>query len=166
MIRPATAADLPAVDRLFRQSFADTFGHLYAPADLAAFFARFTPGAWAAEFQDPAYFFAIAQDADGPAGFCKLGPRTFPATPDGPMVELRQLYLLDRAKGTGAADALLRWAINTARDRGAAELWLSVYVDNHRARRFYEKRGFVDRGRYSFMVGSHEDEDRMMRLRL
>ena len=39
MIRNATAADLPAIDHVFRQSFGDTFGHLYAPHDLADFLA-------------------------------------------------------------------------------------------------------------------------------
>ena len=45
-------------------------------------------------------------------------------------------------------------------------MWLSVYVDNHRARRFYARNGFEDRGRYAFMVGAHADEDRLMRRML
>jgi RimJ/RimL family protein N-acetyltransferase len=40
---------------------------------------------------------------------------------------------------------------------------LSVYVDNHRARRFYERHGFEPVGRYDFMVGSHADEDLILR---
>jgi len=164
-VRDATAADLPAIDAIFRASFAATFGHLYQPADLAAFLARFTPEAWAAEFAQ-GHDFRIAEDVRGPFGYCKLGPLTLPATPSGPALELRQLYLLDRGKGTGAAQALMDWAIATARARGAGELWLSVYVDNHRARRLYERYGFEDRGPYAFMVGDHADEDRMMRLAL
>ena len=35
--RDATAADLPAIDRVFRTSFCETFAHLYRPEDLAAF---------------------------------------------------------------------------------------------------------------------------------
>ena len=34
--RDATPADAAALDALFRASFTTTFGHLYAPADLAA----------------------------------------------------------------------------------------------------------------------------------
>lgn len=164
--RPATAADLCAIDTIFRESFTATFGHLYSAENLVAFLTRFTPEAWAAEFADPAHAFRIAEDAQGPFGYCKLGPLTLPATPGGPAVELRQLYLLERGKGSGAAQALMEWAIATARDRGAAELWLSVYIDNHRAKRFYERYGFEDRGPYAFMVGDHEDEDRLMRLKL
>ena len=41
-----------------------------------------------------------------------------------------------------------------------------MYVDNHRARRFYERYGFEAVGRYTFMVGNHADEDHLMRLGL
>jgi ribosomal protein S18 acetylase RimI-like enzyme len=43
---------------------------------------------------------------------------------------------------------------------------LSVYIDNHRARRFYERYGFEEVGRYAFPVGGTIDDDRIMRLAL
>lgn len=162
--RDAVAADLPAVDALFRASFAATFAHLYAPADLAAFFAQFTPAAWAAELAQPDLSIRLAIRDGEPVGFAKLSAPTLPVTPAGPARELRQLYLAEDAKGMGIGDALLGWAIERARAEGASELFLSVYVDNHRAHRLYERYGFEDIGRYSFMVGRHEDEDRLMRL--
>jgi len=55
------------------------------------------------------------------------------------------------------------WALDEARRRGAKELYLTVYVDNHRARRLYERYGFAVVGRYDFMVGGHADEDLIMR---
>ncbi|WP_313536177.1 GNAT family N-acetyltransferase [Sphingomonas sp.] len=164
--RDATPADAAAIDALFRESFQATFAHLYAPADLATFLDKFTVAGWAEEIADPAFAFRVVEDAAGIAGYCKLGPISLPAKPQGPAIELRQLYLLDRAKGSGAAQALMDWALATARARDAAELWLSVYIDNHRAKRFYQRYGFEDRGPYAFMVGNHADEDRLMRLAL
>lgn len=164
--RDATPADASAIDDVFRESFKATFAHLYAREDLASFLDRFTVEGWAAEIADPAFAFRVLEDADGIVGYCKLGPISLPATPEGPAIELRQLYLLERAKGSGAAQALMDWALATARARGATELWLSVYIDNHRAKRFYERYGFEDRGPYAFMVGNHADEDRLMRLAL
>ncbi len=35
--------------------------------------------------------------------------------------------------------------------------------DMQRARRFYERWGFIAEGRYAFMVGNHADEDVVMR---
>ena len=60
----------------------------------------------------------------------------------------------------------MRWVIATAKARGAEDLYLSVFVDNHRARRFYERYGFTFVGTYAFMVGTHADEDHVMRLPL
>lgn len=164
--RDATPADLPAIDALFRASFVATFGHLYAPADLAAFLGGFTPAAWAAELAQPDLAIRLAERDGQAIGFAKVSDPTLPVTPAGPALELRQLYLADTAKGTGVAAVLMGWVLAEARRRGAGELFLSVYIDNQRARRFYERHGFVDIGPYRFMVGSHADEDRLMRLSL
>lgn len=164
--RDASAADLPAIDRLFRESFVATFGHLYRAEDLADFLAMFTPQTWAGEFSEGGLTFRLAEDADGLAGFAKISNLTLPAQTSARTTELRQLYLYERAKGSGAAQALMDWAVASARARGSEELWLSVYVDNHRAKRFYARNGFEDQGPYSFMVGTHADEDRLMRLAL
>jgi len=161
--RDGTADDLTAIEALFRKSFTATFGHLYAPEDLAAFLAKSTPEAWAEEFAQPALAFRLAIDAQGLAGFAKVGALELPADTQAPSLELRQLYLEERAKGSGAAQALMDWVIDTAHARAASEIWLSVYIDNHRAKRFYERYGFEDRGPYAFMVGNHVDEDRLMR---
>jgi GNAT superfamily N-acetyltransferase len=89
-----------------------------------------------------------------------------PVEVSGNAIELRQLYLLHEWRGAGAAKALMDWAIAEARGRSADELYLTVYVDNVRARRFYERYGFVEVGPYKFMVGEQADEDIIMRLPL
>jgi ribosomal protein S18 acetylase RimI-like enzyme len=58
------------------------------------------------------------------------------------------------------------WVIASARARGAARIVLSVYVDNHRAKRFYERYGFREIGKYEFRVGDHIDDDRIWSLDL
>jgi RimJ/RimL family protein N-acetyltransferase len=45
-------------------------------------------------------------------------------------------------------------------------MFLSVFIDNHRARRFYARYGFEEVGRYDFMVGTHADHDLILRLKL
>ena len=164
--RDGSAADIAAIDRIFRQSFCDTFAHLYRNEDLQAFLGKFTPEAWAEEIGSPDYSFRLAE-ADGEAvGYAKIGPSTLPVEQAGPSVELRQLYILRRWHGSGIAAALMDWALDEARRRGACELLLTVYTDNHRAKRFYGRYGFKEVGPYAFMVGSQADEDIIMRLRL
>ena len=99
-------------------------------------------------------------------GYAKLGPPHLPFEPRGEAAELRQLYVVEEMKGQGVAHELIGWVIERARDRRADYLYLSVFTDNHRARRFYEKYGFEPEGTYAFMVGTHADEDIVMRLEL
>ncbi|HWK37084.1 GNAT family N-acetyltransferase [Sphingomonas sp.] len=161
--RDAGVADIPAIDALFRASFVGTFGHLYPPEDLTAFLAKYTAQAWADDLTQADLRIRLAEEDGAAIGFAKVSDITLPVTPAGPALELRQLYLLEGAKGRGVADALMHWAIDQAKGRGAEELFLSVYVDNHRGKRFYARYGFEDVGAYTFMVGSHADEDRLMR---
>jgi ribosomal protein S18 acetylase RimI-like enzyme len=159
-------ADAAAIGAVFRESFVATFGHLYAQDDLAAFLGGFSEAGWRAELGDPAFAFRLAEEGGRAAGYVKLGPTSLPHVAPGPAIELRQFYLLPDWQGRGVATGLMGWALEEARARGAADLYLSVYVDNHRARRFYERYGFATVGPYAFMVGNHADEDRVMRLTL
>lgn len=162
--RDATADDLAEIDRLYRNEFRATFGHLYSDGNFAAFMARLTPEAWAAEFHDPRYAFRLAELDGRIIGYCKIGPMDLPveAAGDGAR-ELHQIYLGEAAKGTGVANALMQWSYEKARTLGGDTLYLSVFTENHRARRFYERHGFVEVGPYEFMVGDHVDADIIMK---
>jgi len=164
--RPAALDDAPTIDALFRQGFVDTFGTLYDPKDLAAFFEDFTQETWRSELADPDLAFRLAEDGGVPAGFAKISSVTLPVEPAGPAAELRQLYVMKPWHGTGVAQTLMDWVVGEATGRGAAELYLSVFTDNHRAKRFYGRNGFEEVGPYIFMVGSHADQDIIMRRNL
>jgi len=165
--RDAVAADGPELAAMARRSFTDTFGALYRQEDLAAFLDQtFGTSGLPADLTDPAYRVRVATEDDRIVGYCKVGPVTFPGEwPDNAM-ELHQLYILGDHHGAGLAPVLMDWALDTMRGLGASEVILSVYIDNHRARRFYERYGFEEIGQYVFKVGDHEDDDRLMRLAL
>jgi ribosomal protein S18 acetylase RimI-like enzyme len=164
--RDAGPDDAALLPDLFRTCFTDTFAHLYQPGDLAAFLAGFGEATWRAELEQPDLKLRLAEEDGRTVGFAKIGDPTLPAKLRGPTVELRQLYILGPWHGRGVAAELMRWAIDEARARGAEDMILSVYVDNHRARRFYARYGFEVIGDYAFMVGNHADEDLIMRVRL
>ena len=161
--RDATASDLPAIDRVFRNSFCETFEHLYSSEDLTAFLAKFTPEAWAEEFHDPRYRFRLAETDGEIVGYVKLGPSALPIETDRRAMELRQIYVLKEHHGSGIAAGLTEWAIDEARQQDFEELYLTVFTDNPRARRFYDRYGFEAVGRYDFMVGNQADHDIIMR---
>jgi diamine N-acetyltransferase len=161
--RAATPDDAATLDRIFDTSFCDTFAHLYRTEDLNAFLSGFGVADWEVQLSDPAFAFRIGEMDGAPVGYVKLGPMKLPLETSRPALLLDQLYILKEHHGVGMAHALMDWALDQAKRRGAEELYLTVYVDNHRARRFYDGYGFEAVGRYDFMVGSHADEDIIMR---
>lgn len=164
--RMATGEDAAALAALFDKSFTETFGHLYRPEDLAAFLSQLDETGWREELADPRLAIRLAEAEGELVGFAKLGMITLPVAPTAPATELRQLYILKPWQGRGIAATLMDWALGQARVGGARLLYLSVYVDNHRARRLYERYGFAFVGTYAFQVGDHFDEDHIMCLAL
>jgi ribosomal protein S18 acetylase RimI-like enzyme len=165
--RPAVAEDGPALSAMATESFTETFGHLYRPEDLAQFLDQtFGPAGLPSQIGDPDFTIRVASDAGRVVGFAKIGPVAFPGDWLPSDIELYQLYVLSGWFGSGIGVALMDWVIETARARGYRRLVLSVFVDNHRARRFYARYGMREIGRFEFMVGSHVDEDVLMVLDL
>ena len=164
--RDATEADAPLMADLGPRTFVETFGHLYSEENLALFLLNHSEENWRGELSDPRYTVRIAEQEGQAVGFAKVGPPSLPFEPKGANAELRQFYVLGPWQGTGVAQALMEWVIAEARGRGADEIYLSVFIDNVRAQRFYARYGFEPVGRYAFMVGSQADEDVIMRLKL
>jgi ribosomal protein S18 acetylase RimI-like enzyme len=164
--RDARPEDATGLAGLHRQSFVETFAHLYRPGDLNAFLATLGEEKLRAELSDGRHYVRFAEDEGEPVGFVKLGPVTLPVQPLRPALELRQLYLLAAWQGAGVARTLADWALGLARELGAEEVYLSVYKDNHRAKAFYRRYGFAYVGPYAFMVGEQADEDEIWRLEL
>jgi ribosomal protein S18 acetylase RimI-like enzyme len=161
--RDASPPDAAALDCIFDTSFCDTFAHLYRPEDLNAFLSGFGVADWEEQLKDQAYAFRVGEADGEPVGYIKLGPMKLPVETDRRALLLDQLYILKDHHGVGIAHGLMDWALAEARRRGAEELYLTVYVDNHRARRFYDRYGFEAVGRYDFMVGEQADQDIIMR---
>ncbi len=161
--RAATQADAGALRELFAESFVETFGHLYRASDLEEFLDGNSDEKWQANLSNPNVVIQVAEWDGELAGFIELAPKKLPYESDAPAIELRRLYLRSTAHGRGIAQELMKWALAEAAARGAQEVVLSVYVDNHRARRLYERFGFEAVGKYDFLVGTHKDEDLILR---
>lgn len=161
--RAAKLGDAAPLRALFAESFIETFGHLYRSSDLQEFLDSNSMEKWESNLSDPQAAIRVAETSGELAGFVELAPKKLPYETSVAAIELRRLYLKSSAHGRGIADELMQWALREAARRGARELVLSVFVDNHRARRFYERYGFEAVGKYDFMVGSHADEDLILR---
>lgn len=134
-LRPATADDAPAIARIWYFGWRD--GHLGHVADeLVALRTR--------ESFDQR---AAARVAD-----------TVVATVDGAVAgfimvvgdEVEQVYVAGEHRGTGLAAALLTEAERLVAANGRDRAWLAVAPGNARARRFYERRGWIDEGLFDY----------------
>jgi diamine N-acetyltransferase len=167
--RTPGAEDAEALAELSRTTFIDTFGHLYTAENLNAFLeTSYSVDAIAAEIDNPHRLINIAAQDGQMVGYCKL---SFDVTLDTSAewrngIEVKQLYLRPSQFGSGTADALMIWAINEARARASKSLVLSVWSENFRAQRFYQRYGFAHIGDTTFMVGDQSDDEFLYGLRL
>ena len=163
-IRRATAADAEALTAIGRETFSQTFGHLYPPADLAEFLATaHTPELYRAWAADPAYAVWIAEHDGEVLGYALAGPCHLPH----PEVtdtcgELWRIYVKREAQGLGLGQRLLDQALAWLEAPGR-RLWLGVWSENHGAQRLYARHGFAQVGTYEFVVGSVRDHELVFR---
>ena len=164
--RTAAAADAAVLADIGARTFTATFGHLYSPENLAAFLENHTVAEWAAALAGTAAV-RLAEADGGAIGYARLDELILPVDTGGRVpANLYQLYVDPEWHGRGVAAVLMDWVIATARAQGAQDLWLSVFTDNHRARAFYRRYGFIEVMPYKFMVGTQADDDIICRLPL
>jgi GNAT superfamily N-acetyltransferase len=164
--RDAGPDDAACLSELGQATFIETFGRLYSAEDLASFLTGHSEEAWREQLGSSDYAVRIAEEDGRAVAYAKLGPMAFPIEAPRPAIELYQLYVLGPWQGQGVSHRLMRWIIAEARRRGAEDLYLSVWTENHRARRFYERYGFRFVAPYAYMVGQQADEDEIWCLAL
>lgn len=169
-IRPATAADVPALAALklatFRETFlAGGFAIPYPPDDLAAFEqASYAPDAVAREIADEGHATWVAEDGTGLHAYAHVGPCKLPhdEVREG-AGELYQIYVRGSAQGSGLGRRLLQIALDHLAVTRPGPVWLGVWSGNGKAQAVYQARGFRKVGEYRFPVGSWHDEEYIFR---
>jgi GNAT superfamily N-acetyltransferase len=107
-------------------------------------------GAHYAEQQAGGATFLVGWEADEPVGWALiqwrgcLGENARAAFPE--CVEVNHLQVREWHRGRGVGTAILAAAVDRARDRGVAQLAVSVSVDNPDAARLYRRLGYQPTG--------------------
>lgn len=168
-MRAPVLADAPALAALARDTFVETFGHLYTPDNLDQFLATAcTTEAMQEDIGDPERVIRVIEEDGELVAFCKIGLFSGLDFDHGPgrWMELKQLYLRSGQQGTGVANVLMDWVKSEATIRKYDSIILGVWNQNFRAHRFYERHGFRKIGETYFMVGNHRDDEFVMGLEL
>ena len=131
------------------------------PADLDAFIStELTPARFRTWAADPNALLQISEYAGRIAGFAMLlRQQRHPLIAKEDIAELRKLYVDPAFHGSGVADHLTRELLQEAAER---PVWLSVFSENPRAIRFYQRWGFVVVGEQDFIVGKDHQKDFLM----
>ena len=167
-IRLAVPADAAALAELGARTFRDAFGADNTPEDMTLYLTTsYGPELQAAELRSAGIVTLVAESERGLAGYSQLRAAPPPGIVGGPgPIELWRFYVEREWQGRGVAQALMEATLEAAAARGAGTVWLAVWERNHRARAFYRKRGFVDRGEKAFLLGNDRQTDRVMALAL
>ncbi|KAK8845484.1 hypothetical protein IAR55_006197 [Kwoniella newhampshirensis] len=168
-----TVADAECIVSIGRPVFTATFAHTCTPADLELFVEEsYTVDKILTELKDhnTTFFFASMAGAEDEAetafGFSQLRIRsTEPCLARyTKYIELQRIYFsvdVDH-HGSGIARKLMEHNMGDAKDMGYEQIWLGVYEENDRARRFYGKFGFERIGEHHLLVGKDLQTDLVM----
>lgn len=163
-LRRADAADALCLSVLAMQVFLDT----YATSGIRTAIAREVVSGYAeSSFEraivNPDTCLWVAERDGHLVGFAQvtLGA-AHPLAPAGVQAELLRLYVQEPFTGQGVGKALLAHAEHSAARAGATVLWLTPWVHNHRALRFYARRGYQDHGLTWFTFEGESHANRVL----
>jgi len=141
-IRPANAADAPAIARVNVDSWRSTYAGIVAEDFLATLSYERSTKKWANYLADPetaSNLYVAETDHDEIIGFVSAGPER-DGDPDY-HGEVYAIYLLQEAQGQGTGRELIQTAMRGLRERGFTSMLLWVLKDNLPSRKFYEAVG-------------------------
>lgn len=154
-IRTADERDAALIAVLGAVTFYEAYFEQDDPPDLAEYILEsFAAEKIRAELEDTDSTFFIVY-ADGKSvGYAKLRENSKGAgVAVENAVELQRIYIVERVFGRGVGEKLLAHCLETARAKNFETLWLSVWEENRRAQKFYEKHGFRRVGTVKFPYG-------------
>lgn len=161
-------ADALCISGLATQVFLDTYATDGMRADLAQeALTVYAPARFETRLSDPATRFVLAERDGHLQGFAEIV-----AHAKGPMsglsagTELVRLYVQRHAHRQGIGQALLQQAEALTCEAGQPFLWLSAWVENHRARGFYQAQGYEEVGITHYEFGGNAYENRLLQKQL
>lgn len=164
--RRATLDDADAVAALAAMLIRQAYEDLIPGVGIEAYIAQaFSTARVKSDLADETIVTLLAEDEDtgNAVALTQLRSTQVPVpSPIDANVELWRFYLERSWHGSGLAQRFMHEAGQAAAAMDAHGVWLSVWEDNPRAIRFYEKVGFMQVGFHEFPVGETAYRDAVM----
>ena len=153
-IRQADISDLKIICALGVTTFYEAYFETDEPHDLANYVTEnFSLAQIESELNNrDSTFFIVEADARA-VGYAKLHENSQVECLKDDAIELQRIYILEKAKGKGVGEALMRRCFDAALAKNYTKIWLSVWEKNLAAQRFYGRFGFVKVGEHPFPYG-------------
>jgi ribosomal protein S18 acetylase RimI-like enzyme len=165
--RPARPEDAPQIAALASAVWIDTYATEGVTSVIAGYvLGEFTPERVRARLDHPGRRTWVAEEDAGIVGYADL--QLDRATPElGPVrqAEVEHVYVCERHVRKGLGSRLLRLCCDHAFGAGCEAVWLTVWSENVRARRFYEAAGWEGIGDTQFRLGDRAHSNRIYALR-
>ena len=141
-VRCANESDVSAITEIERACFSD-------PWSEEAFYAQLNTSGG---------FFVLC-DGEQVVGYAVMGMAS-------PEAELYNIAVVQEYRGKGLSDELFKHTLEAVAEKGVNTVFLEVRQSNLRARRFYERLGFVDIGRRKRYYSQPTEDAILMRMLL
>ncbi len=151
-----------------RQTFFETFADGNTAENMQKYLEEgFTVDKLTSELTNPNSEFYVALFGKKVIGYLKINfGQAQTELRDQEALEIERIYVLKEFHGKKIGQILYDKAFDIAKQKDADYIWLGVWEENPRAIAFYKKNGFVEFDKHVFKLGTDEQTDIMMKLRL
>lgn len=154
-IQKATPNDTVTLAHLAKTTWEESHGHYIADKnDLTTYLDKnFSVSRTEADLNNPKIHFYIIYVNDIPAGYAKLNVDEINEHVDSKRTSrLERIFIQNEFIPLKLGKQLLTFVEKKAKVLQVDSIWLTVYIKNKRAIRFYEKNEFIDVGHLNFIV--------------
>jgi len=167
-LKKVTLENLPELQLLSRQTFQETFSDSNSAEDMQKYLeVSLSTERLKAELSEENSEFYFALQNQKILGYIKLNfGNAQTELHHGTSLEIERIYVLKDFLGKKIGQILFDHAIEIAKQKNCDFVWLGVWEKNQRAINFYLKNGFVEFGQHSFVLGTDNQTDILMKLPL
>ena len=168
IIKRCSETDLPALVKISRRTFAESFEDANNPEDFKDYTNKsFSESQLRAELQNQNSSFYFVYLKSDLVGYFKLNfnlaQTEFKSQNS---FELERIYVLDKFQGKKIGESILQKVFAIASTEKKDFVWLGVWQKNFGAIQFYKKHGFQIVGSHPYFIGSDKQIDWLMKYSL
>lgn len=168
LLRKATINDIEQLKQIGQQTFLETFSSTNTQEDMQKYLKEsFTNEKLINELSNMHSIFYFALGENKVIGYLKINVDDAQTELQDPStLEIERIYVLKEFHGNKVGQLLYNKALEIAKLQSKTYIWLGVWEQNYRAIAFYEKQGFIPFDKHIFTLGSDQQTDIMMKLKV